>query len=88
VQKYKNSEFIFVQNEHDFILYDTLVAKRKTLVSSDLTKLAGIFCVQNVAVDKKKINQKRGKSPFSVGVNFTEFTAYKDMSLQLRGYFI
>lgn len=81
VQKYVKSELIFVQNEHDFVLYDTLLTTRETFINSDITKSSGLFCIKDDLGDKKRLKQKHEGSPYQIEVNYTKFEAYKKLSL-------
>ena len=81
--QYSDSELIIVQNEHDFILFDSLINRRSQFLVTDVTKSSGLFCIRDDPSDEKRHKLKvknKNFQPLKVtpGLNSSKFEVYKE----------
>ena len=81
--QYADSELIIVQNEHDFILFDSLINRRSQFLVTDVTKSSGLFCIRDDPSDEKRHKLKvknKNFQPLKVtpGLNSSKFEVYKE----------
>ena len=81
--QYADSELIIVENEHDFILFDSLINRRSQFLVTDVTKSSGLFCIRDDPSDEKRHKLKvknKNFQPLKVtpGLNSSKFEVYKE----------